>query len=340
MDPSKTTSLREEMDRLGPWGMGIDVTPDLSTEPEPDPTYKPREPFKALLSRAYPDGLQGRSVLDCACNCGAFLFWAKELGASECFGFDIRRHWIDQARFLLEHRPWPSEGMRFEVRDLYELPDMKIGPFDVTVFNGIFYHLPDPVRGLKVAADLTNELIIVNTATYSGHEDGFLAVQSESTEQLLSGVYGLNWLPTGPEVIRQVLSWTGFEETRVLSWEEEIPATPGSGRLPGWGRLSMVGSKTPSLLGNFNQSSVEKLFRKLNDDPAHVIRAYSAPGFHFDVNAQEVQLQATRRRQDKVLARIREKDVRRWWVFTFDNHGISNVAVHSDREAAAAALEA
>jgi tRNA (mo5U34)-methyltransferase len=51
-------------------------------------------------------------VLDCACNCGAFLFWAKELGADECFGFDIRQHWIDQAEFLREHRAWPTEGMR------------------------------------------------------------------------------------------------------------------------------------------------------------------------------------------------------------------------------------
>jgi SAM-dependent methyltransferase len=219
--------LREEMARLGPWTIGIDVTPELSTEPEPDPTYRPRESFKAILSRTYPEGLQGRSVLECACNCGASLFWAKELGAGECFGFDIRQHWIDQAHFLREHRPWPSEGMRFEVRDLYELPSMQIGPFDVTVFNGIFYHLPDPVTGLKIAADLTNELILVDTATLSGHADGFLAVQDESTEELLSGVYGLSWLPTGPNVVRQALRWAGFEETRVLSWMEEVPATPG-----------------------------------------------------------------------------------------------------------------
>jgi len=37
--------------------------------------------------------------------------------------------------------------------------------FDVTVFKGIFYHLPDPIGVLGRLCDLTNETILVDTAS-------------------------------------------------------------------------------------------------------------------------------------------------------------------------------
>jgi tRNA (mo5U34)-methyltransferase len=244
--------LRRELIELGPWHLDVEITPELSTrawresgEPYPESLgavvfLDNREPFQEKLLTAYPGGLAGRSVLDCACNCGGYLFWAKEIGAGECFGFDVRDHWIRQANFLLEHRQGPTEDVRFAVRDLYELPALGLEPFDVTLFQGILYHLPDPVRGLKIAADLTSELMIVNTGTKAGLPDGLLAVDRESREQVMSGVHGLNWYPTGPEVVSRMLGWVGFAETRLLWWREEIR--------PGRGRLEIAASKKPGLL--------------------------------------------------------------------------------------------
>src|SRR5438046_2699327 len=79
----------------------------------------PRQRFLQLLEKLYPNGLGGRRVLDCACNCGGYTFWAKEAGAGECFGFDVRKHWIDQAKFLLQHRALihDVDDMRFAVCD-------------------------------------------------------------------------------------------------------------------------------------------------------------------------------------------------------------------------------
>ena len=36
--------------------------------------------------------------------------------------------------------------------------------FDICLFKGIFYHLPDPVAGLKIVADRTDEVLILDTA--------------------------------------------------------------------------------------------------------------------------------------------------------------------------------
>ncbi len=134
--------------------------------------------------------------------------------------------------------------MTFEVLGLYDLPERGVGPFDITGFNGLFYHLPDPVTGLKIAADLTRELIVVNTSTKTGLSEDSMALDSESAEHPLSGMHGLAWLPAGPQVLDRILRWLGFVETKVLWWTEEL--VPGGGR----GRLEIVGSKVHGLLGN------------------------------------------------------------------------------------------
>jgi tRNA (mo5U34)-methyltransferase len=236
--PASIEELRQGLLALGPWHIEVQVTPELSTAAsleveyeEKMDFYRPREGAMKTLDMLYPQGLGGKAVLDCACNCGAHLFWAKEKGAGRCLGFDVREHWIKQARFLLEHRTYPSDDMHFEVCDLYELPSLAPQPVDLTFFRGIFYHLPDPIAGLKIAADLTREVIIVNTATWNALPDGALVSHEEPDDMALSGVYGLNWFPTGPEVMGRILAWLGFPEYRCHWWKRDTHQRPELGRI-------------------------------------------------------------------------------------------------------------
>ncbi len=229
------SSLHGEGVRLRPWHLNVPIGPGLSTrdflEEEaartPGSFYDPTGGFNWLLGRVYPNGLGGRSVLDCACNNGAYLFLAKEMGAGECVGFDVREHWIEQARFLLRNRSRPSDGIRFEVCDLYDLPALGLERFDIVLFRGILYHLPDPIQGLRLAADLTGELMIVSTAIRSDLPDGALVVGEESRTRPLSGVHGLQWYPTGPGVVAEMLEWAGMDAIRYGPWFRAEGATPG-----------------------------------------------------------------------------------------------------------------
>ena len=254
--PTKTpTELKQEIIRLGPWHLDVEVTPELSSsafleapqkirdswEKYPVRFIDHRRPFHNQMKKIYPEGLEGRSFLDCACNCGAYSFWMKELGAGSCFGFDVRDHWINQARFLLEHREGPSDGISFERLDLYDLSKRELEQFDVTLFKGIFYHLPDPVAGLKLAADLTREVLIVDTAARIDLDDGMLMLEHEGTAHPMSGVYELSWAPTGPRVMARILNWMGFPETKLVSWS----ANP---RKQDRGRLRIIGAREPGRL--------------------------------------------------------------------------------------------
>lgn len=221
--PASDADLRAEILRLAPWHYDIELAPGIRTgAPVPAGTYAaelgtptviPQHYIAQTLEVIFPGGLAGRSMLDCACNAGAYLFEGARNGAGRSFGFDVREHWIRQARFL--SRYLPSENIEFAVRDLMTLPELALEPFDITIFSGILYHLPDPVAGLRIAADLTRELIIVNTDVLPSRIDG-LVLSPESTVEVMSGVHGLAWLPTGERPIRAMLASCGFPHARVI----------------------------------------------------------------------------------------------------------------------------
>jgi SAM-dependent methyltransferase len=247
------------------------VTPEISTsvfrEGEAPTGYAERISFidhrpkwVELMNSIYPSGLEERSVLDCACNCGAYLFWMKELGAGDCLGFDVREHWINQARFLKRERTEPSDGISFEVCDLYDLPARDPGEFDISIFKGLFYHLPDPISGLKLVADRTRELLVLNTSTSAGLPDGFLQVKQESakTEHMMSGVHGLSWRPTGPEVLASILRWLGFPATRCTMWVKQ------TARNPEIGRIQILAARDESTFESFDESSFKTFDERIS----------------------------------------------------------------------------
>jgi SAM-dependent methyltransferase len=255
----RESGLRAQILELAPWHIAVDVTPQLNTRIALEATERhglkvldlsPR--FTRKMRLLYPGGLEGRSFLDCACNCGAYAFWAKELGAGECLGFDVREHWIKQAQFLLEHRTaGPTDGVHFELCDLRDVASLGAGPFDVTHFNGIFYHLADPVHGLKIVADMTRELLIVNTSARVDVPDGYLAMYDEDPSLPMAGVDEFGWFPTGPRVLERILSWAGFAEFRLLFWR--------AGSQSGGSRLELAASKRPGLLEHVPDAPREPL---------------------------------------------------------------------------------
>jgi SAM-dependent methyltransferase len=252
LEPSSAEVLRAEIERLGPWHHDVEVAPGVSTmgvrgATDPDHRfnehYSPERMMEHLLGPIYPEGLQGRSFLDCACNSGGHSIAAARRGAGRSFAFDARQHWVDQAQFLARHCGAPE----LEVRrcELNELPGLGLEPFDVTLFAGIFYHLPDPMSGLRIAADLTRELLILNTAVRP-RRDRALVLNVESDTHVLSGVDRLAWLPTGPAVMKEILAWCGFKHSRIdLYWSNGVK---------GWKRLQMVAARDEKALAAYDKA--------------------------------------------------------------------------------------
>jgi 2-polyprenyl-3-methyl-5-hydroxy-6-metoxy-1,4-benzoquinol methylase len=251
-------ALRSEIIRLAPWHLKVELTPNLDTGVFRDAELAPeqaidaffidaRVPWHRLMSQLYPSGLEGKTFLDCACNCGGYSFWMRELGADGGLAFDVRERWIEQARFLQANRLGVSDGIRFEVADVYDLPRITDDQYDIAIFKGILYHLPDPIHGLRLVADRTRELLVVNTAARSDLPDGLLAIGQESTEHPMSGIHGTSWYPTGPIVISKMLASMGFTESRCTYWRKHEPGTPH-------GRLEVLAARDPATFQQFDES--------------------------------------------------------------------------------------
>ncbi|MCE2792982.1 MAG: class I SAM-dependent methyltransferase [Blastopirellula sp.] len=248
--------LLEEIRQLGPWHMNIQLTESVFTGEAfaSGGAIRDRERNKGVsllnlrgyflgkLRQLYPAGVASKTLLDCACNAGGYCFWAREAGMESAFGFDVRDHWIKQAKFVQGHRTVAStDRIEFQVCDLYRLPERGCSPADITMFKGIFYHLPDPVTGLKIAADLTREVMFFNTSTVWGEPDGYLKCGRESRENLMSGVHGLKWYATGPKVLSDILKWCGFVDRRLMFSVQQHDQ-------PQLGRVEIIASKVPGLL--------------------------------------------------------------------------------------------
>ncbi len=250
-DPRRTEAPRAEIERLGPWHHDVEIAPGVSTmgargATDPDHRfeehYSPDEMMQYPLDAVYPDGLRGRSFLDCACNSGGHSVAALRRGAGKGFAFDARQHWVDQAQFLARECGAPELTVRR--CELNDLPGLGLEPFDVTLFAGIFYHLPDQVAGLRIAADMTKELLIVNTAVRPRRERA-LVLNLESDSHVLSGVDRLARLPTGPAVMRDLLAWCGFKHSRIdLYW---------SNGPKGWKRLQMLTARDEKVFADYDR---------------------------------------------------------------------------------------
>ncbi len=222
--------LVEQILALRPWHHDIELTDNLDTGKVFSPEGRllpkdndgvslisPRDRFFTRVQSLYPHGLAGKRFLDCACNGGAYCFYAREMDADFSVGFDIRGHWIKQAKFVQKYRTVsPTDRIQFMTMDLYEVPQQNLDRFDLVYFSGLFYHLPDPVTGLKIAADLASDVIVLNTAMVPGDQPtAGLTLVKESTERVMSGVYELAWFPNNPDTLKQILGWLGFVEMKL-----------------------------------------------------------------------------------------------------------------------------
>ena len=247
-------AVLEEMKLLAPWHFDIEVMPGLRTTHANAGHYKdenaarvsvvdPQE-LKPLLQSIFPQGLIGRSFLDVGCNGGGYCFLARRMGAERVIGFDPRSHWIKQATFL--NQLVGDEAIGFVTA---RLDDLEAEQFHVTLFKGVFYHLPDPIHTLADICDRTKDLIIIDSATDSTIKEACLVASWESETHVMSGVDGLAWIPGGPAALRGILKWKGFGEIRTVYWKNQWP-----GGHAHWGRMRLIAARERDLLAEYDRA--------------------------------------------------------------------------------------
>lgn len=247
-------SIKQQLIQLAPWHMDIALPNGLRTSIGNQDEYQNpdfsevsvirTDALKHQIQTMYPDGLYGRSFLDVGCNSGGYCFMANELGAEFAYGFDVREHWIKQAKFVAQQKAIGANQVDFQTHHIEDLPRNR--KFDITIFKGVFYHLPDPIDAIKLLSDITTETIVLDTGTRSDIPEDCLMATFESTTHVMSGVDKLCWYPGGPGVLRKLLNWAGFEYFRTISWvldNRPTESRKSAKKLTNHGRICVVASR-------------------------------------------------------------------------------------------------
>jgi tRNA (mo5U34)-methyltransferase len=238
------SELRREVEQIR-WFHQIDLGDGVVT-PGVD-----RTPKKATTIRL-PDDLRGKTVLDVGAWDGYFSFEAERRGAKRVVAVDRRvwrsregpeNPWSGQAGFNLARRALGSGVEDVDV-GIEELAPERTGTFDVVLFLGVFYHLPDPLPILERVASVTRERLILEThadllwlrrpamAYYPGSE--------------LSGC-GTNWWGPNLPLLEALLRSHGFSRIEVVH-RERLPyrmarslwhRRKGERYRVNWGRLTV-----------------------------------------------------------------------------------------------------
>ncbi len=125
------------------------------------------DPSRTLPRLGLPQRLDGRTVLDVGAWDGYYSFEMERRGAARVVATDDfcwgGGGWGTQEGFNLARRALGSkvEDQRIDVLDLS--PEVVGGPFDVVLFLGVLYHLPNPLLALERVRSVTGGLLVLET---------------------------------------------------------------------------------------------------------------------------------------------------------------------------------
>ena len=119
-----------------------------------------------------PKDLSGKTVLDIGAWDGFFSFQAEKAGAKRVLSTDhfcwSGPGWGTKDGFNFARNALNSKVESLDIDAMDITPD-NVGKFDVVMFLGVLYHLQDPMAGLRVAAAVCNELLIIETVVDDIH---------------------------------------------------------------------------------------------------------------------------------------------------------------------------
>ncbi len=130
--------------------------------------------------------LKGKRVLDLASHDGRWSYACLVNGAAHVTGVEVRQELIDKSSYII--RGEMREKVRFLQGDVFDVvPRLIAGgeKFDLILCLGIFYHIMDHHRLMKLMAAFHPELIILDTGLIDSDEP-VVKLKTERTGDFLN----------------------------------------------------------------------------------------------------------------------------------------------------------
>jgi tRNA (mo5U34)-methyltransferase len=164
-----------------------------------------------------PQSLNGRTVLDIGAWDGFFSFECERRGASRVLAVDSYSWqgsgWGTKAGFELAREALGSRVEDLDI-DVLDLSPERVGTFDVVLFLGVLYHVPNPLLALEKVASVTRGTLIVETVVDLLGVNRPAAVFYPGTELNRDPT---NWWGPNPPAVVGMLKTVGFDRVRTVT---------------------------------------------------------------------------------------------------------------------------
>lgn len=165
---------------------------------------------KKLKGLHLPADFSGKSVLDIGAWDGFFSFEAERRGASRVLAVDSfswnGSNWGSKAGFELARKVYQSKVEDKEL-DVFQICPQTVGQFDVVFFLGVLYHMKHPLQTLERVAEVSREMLILETQVDLVDTPVPAMAYYPNTE--LNGD-PTNWWAPNPACLEEMLRTVGF----------------------------------------------------------------------------------------------------------------------------------
>lgn len=171
--------------------------------------------FETVLA---PLSLDGLTVLDVGAWNGAHSFEAKRRGAARVLATDMFAWTHPRFRGLekfLYVRKDSGLDIEYKLIDVPEISTETVGQFDVVLFLGVFYHMPDPLSAIKHLAEISKCWLVLETHLDLA-EVAYPAMRYYPGRELQDDP--TNWWGPNRKCIEALLENAGFTDIRFTSY--------------------------------------------------------------------------------------------------------------------------
>jgi len=191
------------------WHHKFEIFPGVETPG----SYSPEFMFDKLQ---LPGDMTGLRALDIGPSDGFFSMKMGRRGA-QVTAIDYRAK--STHGFAVMER---LTGLQFDYRqaNLYDLASLELGTFDIVLFLGVLYHLPDMMRGLDLVARHCRKRLIVETKYDPNLMPGAAVARYYEAGTLANDLTNF-WVPN-KECLFAMLRDTGFRVDRHDNWGDRL----------------------------------------------------------------------------------------------------------------------
>lgn len=232
--------------------------------------------------------LSGRTFLDIGCGSGLHSLAALRLGASKVVAIDIDPISVSASQSVLD-RFWTGSNKSVTAASVFDLPERRLGQFDIVYSWGVLHHTGDMNRAIRIAAHHVRPGGLLAVALYGKtryckmwtHIKRWYVnttpAQQARAERIYIRLFGLYLLLRGKRLASHIAGYRNAKRGMdfyhdVRDWiggypYESIAPNELSGLLRPLG-LDLAKQNSRKRSGLFGSGNDEYLFRKRDGQPA------------------------------------------------------------------------